>query len=232
MKNTKRDQFLAAAFEVLSQAGRSMHYTQIVSVATRSGILPTENKDVLVSMVSILGMEVRRNPRSHFVRDRPGVYALALSNTLECSQHSHPDPDSQSQVDHLIRRTSLPDRTAVLNKSLYLLGRLLDHGSESGVCLIRNIDGTNQMDVQVSDLVEEFEAKPDRGGFFTKNETDLGIRRKAEQLARRLCLGNPQSAAAIALFLLDLALDIVGDDSLLVIGSGSSTTRLSLKSYR
>ena len=232
MKRTKRDKFLAAAFDVLSRAGRSMHYTQIVSVATKSGMLLTENKDVQASMVSFLGMDVRTNPGSRFVRDRPGVYALALSNALGRPQHVHSDQDSQTRIHHLLLRTSLPDSVAVLNKSFYLLGRLLDHGSESGVCSIRNLDGTNQMEVQLLNLVEEFDAEPEHSALFANSETTWRIKRKADQLARRLSLENPQFVVAIALFVLDLALDMVGDESLLVIGSGSSTTRLSLKSSR
>lgn len=232
MKSTKRDKFLAAAFEVLSRAGRSMHYTLIVSVAAKTGMLQVDNKNVQASMVAILGSDVRTNPHSCFVRDKPGVYALRVPSTSRRPQHPHSGQDSQARIDYLIRRTGLADGTAVLNKSVYLLGRLLDCGSEYGVCSISNLNGTSRVDVRISDLVEELGASVGQDADCSNIETNPEIKRRVGQLARRLPLGNPKIAVAVALFVLDLALDIVDSDSLLVIGSGNSTTRLSLKSTR
>ena len=52
---------------------------------------------------------------------------------------------------------------------------------------------------------------------------------RANKVANRLSLASPLAAIDVALFLLDLAIDAASPDGVIVVESGSSSTRVAIK---
>jgi hypothetical protein len=69
--------FLEAAETVLHEANTPLHYEEIAKLALTKGLIVTSGKTPAATLNSEIAVELRANgDRSHFVRVRPGVYAL------------------------------------------------------------------------------------------------------------------------------------------------------------
>ena len=232
MNKQERDEYLAAAERVLSQARRAMHYTQIVAVADRYDLLDAKAPTVSRKMSSFLSTDIKINPESRFARERPGVYSLSENTSRGIPGPEHPDQYRYALVRRLVNQTKLPNDAAVLNKSLYLLGRTLDLLTDSEVIALENQSETRRIEISSSDLIDVGATSGDQGAFWTGVMLGRGTLQKAGHIAERLSLEDTQVALSISLFLLDLALDVVAEENLLVLKAGSSSIKMTIKSAR
>ena len=232
MRNRHQGQFLSAAYNVLSRAGRSMHYTQITSVAVQLGLLNSGNENAEIAMSSLLSQDIRTNQDSLFAKKRPGVYMIADSSvtTSHCTTEDH--AFQEVPFDQLRDRTGLSGTFEVFNKALYLTVRTLDISANSRKVVYRSVNGNQFIEFRVSDLVDEFHRDNAGSALPTRvvQRRDIIVRSLA--IASRLSIGNPQIGIRIALFLLDLAMDVVGQGRLLVIESGGLSIKVAVKSGR
>lgn len=131
--------FLDAAYEILKQAGRPLHYTDIAARALAAGLLDTRGQTPEATMGSRLYVDTKR-PGSRFQRVGRGVFALA-----------EPQPgDIAQRIDALNRRVRtelrkrllqmLPDRfEALIGELLIALGfdestvEVTRHGGDGGI---------------------------------------------------------------------------------------------------
>ena len=230
MNKQEREEYLDAAERVLSKAGRSMHYTQIVAVADRHSLLEAKGPVADRKMSSFLSIDIKLNLESRFLRDRPGIYSLAENSSRKNLNHGSPEGYIDPPLGELVSRTRLPDHTAVLNKALYLLGRTIDRLAGSGVIFLENQSMTRRIDISTSDLIYVVETNGGEhalGSGVVLHQDTLG---RARRVADRLSLKDPRAALTIALFLLDLALDVVEEETLLVLKSETSSIKIAIKS--
>ena len=232
MSTKRQSQFLAAAYEVLSKARRSMHYTQITSVGQRLGILQSASPSIEISMSSLLSEDIRINPDSLFVRERPGVYALSPKGLVGTPNMENHHPNTDALLDHLHVLTGIADRNALVNKALYLAGRTLDVAGESGVSLYKSPNVSQSIEINIPDLVREFVAKKDDRRLALISTGSQATLNKSKTIARRLTVEDLPLAVRVSLFLLELAIDLVGTDNLLVIMSTTSSIKLPVRTGR
>ena len=232
MSPRRQSQFLLAAYEVLSKAGRSMHYTQITSVALRLGILQSPGHNLEISMSSLLSEDIRANPNSRFVKERPGIYALSTHQSAGQSDSKVKRPDLRTPLGPLHDRTGLPHPTGLINKALYLMGRTLDIAGSQGFSVYRNFERNQYIEIRVPDLVNEFVKQNDQLAMAWVGSLSPAALQRSQQIACRLCVQDPRLAVQMSLFLLDLATDLVEHGNLLVIESSTSSIKLAVKSGR
>ena len=230
MRVKRQSHILSAAYEVLSKARRSMHYTQIASVGKRLGILQSDSASIDVMMSSLLSQDIRRNPESAFVKERPGVYALSARGIVGSSEVKGTNSDSSSLLNYLHERTGIFDRSRLLNKALYVTGRTLDMAGSKGVSFYSSLDHSQSIKVDLPNLVEEFERQSEQRALDVIGGLRDHTLRVAKQTASRLGLEDLWLAVRISLFLLELATDVVGTETLLVIKSSTSSIRLPVRS--
>ena len=230
MNKQEREEYLAAAERVLSTAGRSMHYTQIVAVADRQSFLEAKGPVSDRKMSSFLSMDIKLNLESRFVRERPGIYSLAENSSRENLKHGLPGGYIDSPLGELVSRTRLRDHTAVLNKALYLLGRTIDRLADSEVLFLENQSMTRRIDISTTDLIAVVETNAGEHAFWSGVVLHQDTLGRARHVANRLSLEDARAALTISLFLLDLALDVVEEESLLVLKSASSSIKIAIKS--
>ena len=232
MSSNRQHQFLSAAYKVLSKARRSMHYTQIAAVSQRLDILPSGGASVNISMSSLLSDDIRTNPDSLFVKERPGVYALSNKGLVASPPIEASPPNSTSLIHQLGSKTRITEPNALLNKALYLTGRTLDLAGSHGSLLYRTFDHKDSIKINVPDLVEEFSSQSVQVDMTLINDLSQATLRKLKHLACRLALDNPALALHFSLFLLDLAADLIGVHNVLEIESSTSSTRVLIRSGR
>ena len=206
-----------------------MHYTQIASVSQQLGILRTDSSSFDIIMSSLLSEDIRTNPDSLFVKKRPGVYALSLKGSAGFSEVETRDSDAAALLDDLHVRTGITDRNELLNKALYLTGRTLDIAGEQEVILYGNLDLQQSIEINVPELVKEFAVHVDELAMALVYEFPRTLR-KAKQTACRLALEDASLAIPLSLFLLELAIDLVGSDTVLVIASANASTKIPVRS--
>lgn len=68
---------MAAAEQVLREAGRPLHYADITELALEQGYLQSAGATPQNTMRARLSVDVRDNPRSIFRRTARGVFGLA-----------------------------------------------------------------------------------------------------------------------------------------------------------
>ena len=228
MSTKRQGQYLSAAFVVLSKAGRSMHYTQIASVSQRLGILQSDSSSLNIIMSSLLSEDIRTNPDSLFVKERPGVYALSLRGLVGPSEVEPRYSDASALLDALHARTGITDRNELLNKALYLTGRTLDMAGRQGMTTYRTLDRHHNIEINMPELVKEFAKHADALAMALVWEFPRTLR-VAKHTACRLALEDPSLAIPVALFLLELAIDLVGGETVLVIESANSSIRVPVR---
>lgn len=228
MSTKPQGQYLSAAYVVLLKAGRSMHYTQIASVSKHLGILQSESSSLDIIMSSLLSEDIRTNPDSLFVKERPGIYALSLRGLAGFSVRESRCSDRSPLLDDLHSRTGITERNELINKALYLAGRTLDIAGSRGVILYRTLDQLQSIEIDIPKLVQEFGKVADEPAMAVVYEVPQ-ILRRAKQTASRLALDDPLIAIRVSLFLLELAIDLVGSETVLVIESSSSAIRIPVR---
>ena len=228
MSTKPQCQYLSAAYAVLLKAGRSMHYSQIASVSKHLGILQSESSSLDIIMSSLLSEDIRTNPDSLFVKERPGVYALSLRGLVGSPERESRHSDGSPLLDELHVRTGITERNELINKALYLAGRTLDIAGSRGVILYRTLDQYQSIEIDISELVQEFGKHADEPAMAAVYEVPQTLRR-AKQTASRLGLDDPWFATRVSLFLLELAIDLVGSETVLVIESSNSSTRIPVR---
>ena len=226
----RQSQFLSAAHEILSKAGRPMHYTQIASAAKRLGILESRSQTAEVAMSSLLSEDIRKNPNSRFVRKRPGVYSLAASEAPARPNSTTETAASESHLDQLRCRTGLRDVSALLRKALYLTGRTIDVAQGTGVSVYSTLDWSQHIEVRIPDLVQEFHGEHDQQPVTWLPMLRSEVLRSLADTGNRLRTEHPLVTAQVAMFLLDLALDLIDNETRLLIHSGNTSITVSVRS--
>ena len=206
-----------------------MHYTQIASVSQRLGIVPADTPSLHIAMSSSLSADIRANPDSQFVRDRPGVYALATRGLTGRRRTDSHDVDASAMLDGLHSRTGIVERSELLNKALYLTGRTLDMAERRKVIHYVTLDLQQRIDINISELAREFAMDVD------ELATDLvyefpRVLKKAKQAAFRLGFEEVSLVIPLSLFLLELAVDLLGNDTVLVVASANSSIKVPVRS--
>ena len=179
-------------------------------------------------MSSVLSEDIRTNPDSLFVRERPGVYALSLRGLVGSPDREPRSSDGSPYLDDLHARTGITERSELINKALYLAGRTLDMAGSRGVILYRTLDQHQSIEIDIPGLVEEFGKQADEPAMAAVYEVPQTLR-KAKQTAYRLALDNPFFAIRVSLFLLELAIDLVGSETVLVIESSNSSIKVPVR---
>ena len=228
MSTKPQGQYLSAAYAVLLKAGRSMHYTQIASVGKHLGILQSESSSLDIIMSSLLSEDIRTNLDSLFVKERPGIYALSLRGLVGSPERELRYSDASALLDDLHARTGITERNELLNKALYLTGRTLDMAGSRGVIIYRTLDQHQCIEINIPELVKEFGKHADELAMGVVYEVPQ-ILRRSKQTAFRLALEDPSFAIPVSLFLLDLAIDLVGTQTLLVIESANSSIKIPVR---
>lgn len=108
--------YLDAAREVLRRHGKPMHYTGIVTIAMRLGLLQTNSVNPSVQMSAVLNRAVKKRDGSEFRRIRSGVFALSEYGST-CIPLGAYDMLGQ-RIDELASRLRLPNRDSVLKRAL------------------------------------------------------------------------------------------------------------------
>ena len=207
-----------------------MHYTQITATALRLGILQSESKTIEVAMSSLLSEDIRTNPHSPFIRKRRGVYGIAAVPAKVSLNSIHKDSTIGRFIEQLRTRAGLADESSVLRKALYLAGRTLDIAGLKNGSTYRSSDGNRVIDIQMPDLVKEFGVSEQEQEVWWGDRVNLDTTRKSKQLAERLRVKDTQTAIRLSLFLLDLALDLAGQDGIIAIASRHSSTKVAVRS--
>ena len=229
MKTEQHLDFLSVAYAVLSQAGRPMHYTQITSVGLRLGILRSASASPEIAMSSMLSHDIRTNSESLFVKERRGVYALSEFSKTRWNVSSDTFQYENEILDKLRTRTGLADRNEIIIRALYLTGRTLDLSAAGGPLEYQAADEDQTIEVNLNDLVKEFEAKEDGKELVKIATASKTTWLRTMQVAKRLGLEEPKSAVEVSLFLLELAIDLVEPGNLLVIQSATSSIKVPVK---
>ena len=206
-----------------------MHYTQIASVSHRMGLLRTDSTSFDVIMSSLLSGDIRTNPDSLFTKKRAGVYALSLKGLVGLPKVEPRDSGTSVLLEDLHARTGITDRNELLNKALYLTGRTLDIAQGQEVIFYQSLELQQSIDLNVRELVKEFAVHVDELATALAYEFPRALK-KAKQMACRLGLEDAALAIALSLFLLGLAIDIVGTGTVLVIASPESSTKMPVRS--
>ena len=207
-----------------------MHYTQIASVALQLELLEPKSKSVEVSMSSLISKDIRCNPNSPFVKKHPGVYTLVPRNNAHLQTVSYETIFQPIKIENLQKRTGIADTTRVAHKALYLAGRSLDMIGATGLLTYESVDGGQEIGVNISELEKSFSESQNHRGAKWSDYSDTRVAQESKRLAQRLSYDDSRIALSLALFLLDLALDLVGQDGVVVIKSDYSSTRISVKS--
>ena len=155
MSTYPHSQFLTAAYEILTQAGRPMHYSHITSIARRLGILQSRSKIPAIAMSSLLSQDIRKNPKSNFIRKRPGVYALSETSNAVSRRASSATLSGAPSLERLKCRTSLANTSLVLNKALYLANRTLDIAGPMQRLTYKSLRGSGTIELRLPDVVRE-----------------------------------------------------------------------------
>ena len=205
-----------------------MHYTQIASVCQQLGILQAEISHLDVSMSSLLSEDIRTNPDSLFVKERPGIYALSPKGIAGLGEVNDGDVDASAALSELHVRTGISERSELLNKALYLTGRTLDMAGAQGVVHYRSLDMQQSIEINIVELEKDFAAHVDELGRSLFYEFPL-ILRRAKQTSCRLALKHAWLVIPLSLFLLDLAIDLVGTGSILVVKSDKSSIKIPVR---
>ena len=224
-----QSQFLTAAYEVLSKARRSMHYTQIASVGQRLGVLQSNSASIEITMSSLLSEDIRTNPDSLFVKKRPGVYALSSKGLAGSPNSESSDTSASSYIDYLQVRSGLADRTATVNRALYLAQRTVDMAGPSGLLFYISLDRNQSIEISIGDLLDEFTSTTDRQTLMLINGNSQAIVERARRIARHLDVDDLSLVIQMSLFLLDLAIDLVGMDNVLIMQSANSSIRVPVR---
>ena len=219
MSTYPHGQFLTAAYEILTQAGTSMHYSQITAAALQLGILKSNSKTAAIAMSSLLSQDIRKNPKSNFLRKRPGVYALSEIPEVASRRPTSETSSRATFLERLKYRTSLANTSLVLNKALYLANRTIDIAGPMKSLTYRSLSGSSSIDIQLPDLVKECITEKYCGNVGIGDDTNLHRISRLNQVATRLALKDYRVAVQVALFLLDLALDLSGQDDVIGIES-------------
>ena len=157
MCEVRQSIYLNAAEGVLQRAGRSMHYTQITSVAIRLGLLETKSKTAAISMSSILSEDIRTNPQSKFLKRLPGIYDLAEPSGTVFRTASRPKPLPSNYLERLKCRLNMNDTSAVVLKALYLAGRSLDMAGNKDRFTYRRKTSRDGLEITIAELSNEFD---------------------------------------------------------------------------
>ena len=205
-----------------------MHYTQIASVGKHLGILQSESPSLDIIMSSLLSEDIRTNPDSLFVKERPGVYALSLTGLIGSPKGELRNSDASALLHDLHARTGITERNELLNKALYLTGRTLDMAGSRGIIIYRTLDQRQSIEINIPELVKEFDKHADVLAMRVVYEVSQVLRR-SKQTACRLALEDPSFAIPVSLFLLELAMDLVGSESVLVIESANSSIKMPVR---
>ena len=205
-----------------------MHYTQIASVSQRLGVLQTDSSSLDTMMSSLLSEDIRTNPDSLFVKERPGVYALSVKGLVGLPELEPRTSDTSTLLSDLRARTGITERNELLNKALYLTGRTLDMAGSRDVTCYRTLDQSQSIEINIPDLVKEFARDEDAFAMAVVYEFPRTLGR-AKHTARRLALRDPSLAIPVSLFLLELAIDVVGSETVLVIESADSSIKVPVR---
>ena len=229
MNGKSKNQFLKAAYEVLSRAHRPMHYTQIASVGRHLGVLQSYSASIEIAMSSMLSSDIRTNPDSRFARERPGVYTLSPKGLVGSASAGLLGPSLSSYVDHLQVRAGLSNLTLTVNRALYLTRRTIDIAGPKGVLLYISTDRTQSIEINTRDLLSEFASKCDTYETVLFNAGSQAIVMRAKRLADHFGVEDLSIVVRISLFLLELAIDLVGTEHVLLMQSETSSAKIPVR---
>lgn len=206
-----------------------MHYTQIASVALQLELLEHKSKSVEVSVSSLISKDIRYNPSSPFVKKRPGIYALTPRTSTHL-QTVNDEPTFQPiEIQNLLKRTGIPDTNRVAHKALYLAGRSLDMIGATGLLTYENVDGHQEIGINISELEKSFSESQIHRTAKWSDSCDAKVTQESKRLAQRLSSGDSSIALSLAFSLLELAIELVDQNGVVVIKSDYSSIRISVK---
>lgn len=216
----KQGMYLGAAVEVLGRIGRPMHYESITRAAIALGILDSTSKSPEIAMSSLLSEDIKSNTRTVFAKVRPGVYRLASQRT----RSSQLVESACLGVTAIMNRSNLPTPKRVLQKAVFLTGRVLDVAGTDNTIVFADTRATKEISFDLAELGGSF----GKGDYCDGKQYCLDSEPSTAKLANRLNISNAMVATSVALFLLDLALDVVHTDGLLVVRAKDAVSSIQL----
>ena len=123
-----------------------------------------------------------------------------------------------------MNRSNLPTPKRVLQKAVFLTGRVLDVASTDKTIVFGDTRATKEISFDLAGLGESFV----KGAYCEGKRYCLDSVPSTAKLANRLAISNATVATSVALFLLDLALDVVHTDGLLVVRAKDAVSSIQL----